>query len=134
MNQATIDVLLGAVVGTITFCCWWLLRRAGSLAARHARFLRFNDKLLCLLHDLVRLHNEVVLCEQSIAQLAADAPAVEHQHFARRMVELAGAIPPLVLAQIRRFRLVEPPPVEAPEPGPPEEHVAAIEDAWGGET
>ena len=142
MTQAAIDVVLGTVVGTAVFCCWYLLQRAGSLAYRHARFSRYNEKLLCLLHDLVRLHNEVLLTEQAIAQLVEDAPAVEHARFARRMVELAGAIAPLVLAQVRRFKLAEPAPVRpAAEPGPPVEHVAVVDsepvvtvtgDAWGG--
>ena len=147
MTQATLDVVLGTVVGTAVFCCWYLVQRAGSLAYRHARFARYNERLLSRLHELVHLHNEVMLCEQAIAQLVEDAPAVEHARFARRMVELAGAIPPLVLAQVWRFGLADPPPavpVPVPEPGPPAEHVAVVdseptvvvtatEDAWGGE-
>jgi hypothetical protein len=142
MTQAAIDVVLGAVVGTVTFCCWWLCKVVGSYAHRRLRWRRLNDQLLLLLHDLVSLHNAVLLTEQRIAELVEGAPGPEVRRFAKRMVELAGALSPLVLAQIRRFGLVAPPPSEPPKAAEPiidAEHVATADereqehDAWGDE-
>ena len=139
MTQATIDVLLGAVVGTIVFCCWWLLHRLGNAAHRRLRWLRWGDRALVLAHRVMVAHAELLASEVDLASHIEDAPSHELRAFAVRVRDVAAAVPPLLLSQLQRFGLTEPPPAEppvvAPEPGPEPEHVAVVvdDDGWGDE-
>ena len=139
MTQATIDVLIGAIVGTVTFCCWWLLHRLGTVAHRRLRWLRWGDRALVLAHRVMVAHAELLAAEVDLTSHIEDAPNHELRAFAVRVRDVAAAVPPLLLGQLHRFGLVEPPPAEppvvAPEPGPEPEHVVVVDgedkgDAW----
>jgi len=138
VTQATIDVLLGAVVGTIVFCCWWLLHRVGGAAHRRLRWLRWGDRALVLAHRVMVAHAELLASEVDLASHIEDAPSHELRAFAVRVRDVAAAVPPVLLSQLQRFGLTEPPanvPAAAPEPGPEPEHVAVVgdDDGWGDE-
>ena len=138
MTPATIDVLLGAVVGTIVFCCWWLLHRLGGAAHRRLKWLRWGDRALVLADRVMHCHASLLAAEQELAAHIEDAPNHELRAFAARLWGVAAAVPPLLLAQLHRFGLVEPPPAEppvvAPEPGPEPEHVVVVEGEDEGDT
>ena len=105
-NTFLIDkVLLPFLFGALGFSALWLCSRILTSPGFRRRFSQ----------RLVRAKNDVLLIELEVAELTEALEPEERQRWARDAVALAASVPPLVMAQIRRFGLAEPPPDDVRE-------------------
>ena len=138
------DFVFAFVAGCAGYLMVHVVVKATDGSRIKARFRNQNERVLGLVHQLVDLNNDKALLEAELAHILEKEP-VDRALWIARMRELADTVPPVVLAQLRRFGLAEPPPeqasVEIPRletgtvPSSPEqparENVVAI-DAWTG--
>lgn len=112
------NFILPFLFGALAFMLMELGKRLVRGAVVKEQHRQANDKLLALIHDLVRTKNEVVIIEVAIQEVLETMP-VDRARWFLEMRQLAHSVPPLVLAQVKRFGLYEPPPEIAPPPPQP---------------
>jgi hypothetical protein len=104
-----LNFVLPFAFGAVGFLVALLGSRMTRSAKRRVQFTNANDKLMGAIHDLVRLKSEVVVCEMEI-QEHLDTMPIDRARWVNEMRQIAHSIPPLVLLQLKRFGLAEPPP------------------------
>lgn len=112
-DTVVLPFLFGGI-GVLIFHLGVRLTKAASL---RVQFGDANEDLVVKMQELVRAKNEVLLLELDITELVEKAGPLERARWIQRMRELAHALPPMVLQQVRRWNLAEPPP-EPPEQEP----------------
>lgn len=109
--MSTFDIfnfVLPVAFGALGFLVMEISKRVVRAAHVKEQHRRANDRLVLLIHDLVRLKNEVLLTEVEIQEVMETLP-IDKARWAVEMKQLADTVPPMVLAQIKRFGLYEPP-------------------------
>jgi len=79
----------------------------GSRARQWARYHDSHERVVDLAHRLVQAQAEVMHAEAALAREVEEQPAVERARFVGWARDMAGALPPLLVAQLRRFGLAD---------------------------
>jgi hypothetical protein len=109
LNYDWLNFILPFLFGMLGFLVCMLGKRLAKGAVIKEQHRRANDRVMELIHSLARAKNDVMLIEMEIQEALETLP-VDRARWLVEMRQLAHSVPPLVLAQIKRFGLWEPPP------------------------
>lgn len=111
-------VALPSLFGAIAFLLCYLAVRLVKAPGLRRQFDDVNERLIEATQRLVRAKNDVVLIEIEIAELVEKVEPETRRRWVRELTAVAHALPVMVMQQLKRFGLIEPPPEEPPAPQP----------------